>query len=67
MIFADPEPYTKNHFFEKLKITKTPISSQNRRENVAWRGGSWGSDFDTAFFKGWRGFPRALTLTFVAM
>ena len=35
MIFADPEPYTKNHFFEKLKITKPPISSQNRRENVA--------------------------------
>jgi len=40
MIFADPEPYTKNHFFEKLKITKTPISSQSRRENVARRGGS---------------------------
>ena len=35
----------KNHFFEKLKITKTPISSQNRRRNVAlspyfWRIGN---------------------------
>ena len=40
MIFDAPEPYTKNHFFEKLKITKIPISSQSRRGKYARRGGS---------------------------
>ena len=33
---------------------------KSRRRYVARRGGSGGSDFNTAFHKGWRGFPKRL-------